>query len=130
MLVGAYAVAAHGLPRATGDIDLWIKCSEKNAERVWSALSKFGAPLGSLSKQNFVAPDTVVQIGVTPRRIDILTHITSVDYEEAESQVVFIELDGLTIPVIGLAHLLRNKAAVGRPQDRADIARLQELRNK
>lgn len=130
MLVGAYAVAAHGLPRATGDIDLWIKCSEKNAERVWAALSRFGAPLGNLSEQIFSAPDTIVQIGVTPRRIDILTQITGVEYEEAESQIVFIELDGLTIPVIGLVQLLQNKAAVGRPQDRADVERLEELRNK
>lgn len=130
MLVGAYALAAHGLPRATGDIDLWIKCSEENAERVCSALSKFGAPLGELSKQDFVAPGTVVQIGAAPRRIDILTHITGVEYEDAESQVVMIELEGLTVPVIGLAHLLQNKAAVGRPQDRADIARLEELKNK
>ena len=73
MLVGAYAVAAHGLPRATGDIDLWIKCSEKNAGRVLAALAKFGAPLANLTKQDFIAQDNVVQIGVTPRRIDILT---------------------------------------------------------
>jgi hypothetical protein len=61
MLVGAYAVAAHGLPRATGDIDLWVECSEKNANRVWAALSDFGAPLGNLSKQDFLTPGTVVQ---------------------------------------------------------------------
>jgi len=127
MLVGAYAVAAHGLPRATGDIDLWIKCSDINAERVWAALSNFGAPLQNLSKQDLLARGTVVQIGVTPRRIDILTQITGVEYEEAESQTVFIELEGMTIPVIGLAHLLKNKSAVGRPQDNADVARLEEL---
>jgi len=130
MLVGAYAVAAHGLPRATGDIDLWIKCSEKNAGRVLAALAKFGAPLANLTKQDFMAQDNVVQIGVTPRRIDILTHITGVSYEEADAQAVTIEIEGITIPVIGLAHLLRNKSAVGRPQDQADIARLQELNNK
>lgn len=127
MLVGAYAVAAHGLPRATGDIDLWIKCSEENADRVWSALRRFGAPMSNLSKNDLFAPGTVVQLGVTPRRIDVLTTITGVDYAEAESQRELINLEGIAIPVIGLAHLIRNKRAVGRPQDQADIARLEEL---
>jgi len=130
MLVGAYAVAAHGLPRATGDIDLWIKCSEKNAERVWAAIMNFGAPLANISKQDFSTRGNVVQIGVTPRRIDILTQITGVEYEEAEPQSITIEIEGIAIPVIGLAHLVQNKSAVGRPQDKADVARLQELRNK
>ena len=130
MVVGAYAVAAHGLPRATGDIDLWVKCSEPNAERIWAALTKFGAPLGNISKQDFIIRDNVVQIGVTPRRIDILTEITGVAYEEAEAQTITIELEGLAIPVIGLSHLLQNKSAIGRPQDKADVARLEEMRNK
>ena len=130
MLVGAYAVAAHGLPRATGDIDLWIKCSEKNVERVWAAIMNFGAPLANISKQDFITRGNVVQIGVTPRRIDILTQITGVEYEEAEQQSITIEIEGIAIPVIGLAHLVQNKSAVGRPQDKADVARLQELRNK
>ena len=130
MLVGAYAVAAHGLPRATGDIDLWVKCSEKNAERVWAAIMNFGAPLANISKQDFITRGNVVQIGVTPRRIDILTEITGVEYEEAKPQSITIEIEGMAIPVIGLAHLLQNKSAVGRPQDKADVARLQELRNK
>lgn len=130
MLVGAYAVAAHGLPRATGDIDLWIKSSDGNVDRVWSALSKFGAPLQNLSKQDLLRRDTVVQIGVTPRRIDILTQITGVDYEEAESQRISVSLEGITVPVIGLDHLLQNKAAVGRPQDNADVARLRQMQPK
>jgi len=130
MLVGAYAVAAHGLPRATGDIDLWVKCSEKNAERVWAAIMNFGAPLANISKQDFITRGNVVQIGVMPRRIDILTQITGIEYEEAEQQLITIEIEGLAIPVIGLAHLVQNKSAVGRPQDKADVARLQELRNK
>jgi hypothetical protein len=130
MLVGAYAVAAHGLPRATGDIDLWVKRSERNAERVWAALSKFGAPLGNITTQDFITRDNVIQIGVTPRRIDILTEITGVAYEEAEKETITIELEGMAIPVIGLTHLLQNKSAVARPQDTADVARLEEMRNK
>jgi len=129
MIVGAYAVAAHGLPRATGDIDLWIKCSEQNAERVWSALNRFGAPLSNISRPDFEKPDTVVQIGVTPRRIDILTGITGVEYVDAQPQQILIDIEGLKVPVIGLADLVRNKLAVGRPQDIADAARLQELQS-
>lgn len=127
MLVGAYAVAAHGLPRATGDIDLWIKCSQNNADRVWSALARFGAPVSNLSKQDFITPGTVIQLGVTPRRIDILTQITGVDYEEAEQDKILINIEGLKIPVIGLLHLIQNKNAVARPQDKADVARLKKL---
>jgi len=129
MLVGAYAVAAHGLPRATGDIDLWIKCSDNNADRVWSALTRFGAPLSNLSRQDLISPGTVVQLGVTPRRIDILTQITGVDYEEAERDQVFIDIEGLRIPVIGRSHLIQNKNAVARPQDKADVARLEKLQS-
>ena len=127
MLVGAYAVAAHGLPRATGDIDLWIKCSKQNAERVWSALNRFGAPLSNITRPHFEKPDTVVQIGITPRRIDILTGITGVEYDDAQARQILIKLEGLKVPVIGLADLVRNKLAVGRPQDIADAARLQQL---
>ncbi len=126
MLVGAYAVAAHGLPRATGDIDLWIKSSSENADRVWAALIRFGAPLSGLSKEDFIRPGTVVQLGVTPRRIDILTQITGVEYEDAQAKLV-IEIEGIKVPVIGLSDLIQNKTAVGRPQDNADAARLRQL---
>lgn len=129
MLVGAYAVAAHGLPRATGDIDLWIKCSDDNAARVLSALKLFGAPLSNFSKADLLRPGTVIQLGVIPRRIDVLTTITGVDYDEAEPEREFVNLDGMTIPIIGISHLIRNKKAVGRPQDQADVARLEELRS-
>ena len=126
MLVGAYAVAAHGLPRATGDIDLWIKCSEDNANRVMAALKRFGAPLSKLSIKGLLTPDTVIQLGVTPRRIDVLT-ISGVDYSEAERERKLIEIENLSIPVIGISHLIKNKKTLGRPQDLADVARLEAL---
>ena len=125
MLVGAYAVAAHGIPRATGDIDLWIECSDNNAQRVWLALTKFGAPLSSLTKKDLTKPGTVIQLGVTPRRIDILTEVTGVDFAEAQAAKLVVSLEGLQIPVIGRSHLIQNKRAVGRPQDQADVARLE-----
>jgi hypothetical protein len=125
MLVGAYAVAAHGLPRATGDIDLWISCSHENAQRVWRALIKFGAPLSNFTREDLTKPGMVIQIGTVPRRIDILTEITGVDFMTARADQVIVSLEGLEIPVIGRSHLIQNKRAVGRPQDQADVARLE-----
>lgn len=127
LLVGAYAVAAHGLPRATGDIDLWIKCSNENASRVWKSLQRFGAPLGAFTRQDLITPGTVIQVGVTPRRIDILTQITAVDFAEAEPNKLIVNIEGIEVPVISRSHLLKNKRAVGRPQDKADVARLEAL---
>src|SRR5262245_61334334 len=93
MVVGAYALAYHGLPRATGDIDLWVRCSPENAERVWAALGAFGAPLGQISKDDLHTEGIVLQIGVAPRRIDVLTSIDGVSYDEAaaDREVAAIE---------------------------------------
>lgn len=129
MLVGAYAVAAHGLPRATGDIDLWIACSHKNAQRVWRAVDKFGAPLSNLTVEDLSEPGTVIQLGVSPRRIDILTEITGVEFQEAQADRLIVKLEGMEIPVIGRSHLIQNKRALGRPQDQADVARLEAHEN-
>ena len=127
MLVGAYAVAAHGLPRATGDIDLWIDCSKENAARVWQALKKFGARLVDFSEDDLQSAGTVIQLGVSPRRIDILTEITGVKFAEAEPHKLVLEIEGIQVPVIGRADLIKNKSALGRPQDQADVARLEAI---
>jgi len=124
LLVGAYALAAHGLVRATGDIDLWVSASEDNAARIMDALARFGAPLHQIEARDFETPGTVFQIGVAPRRIDILTSIDAVEFEEAWPERQEVEVAGLKVPVIGRHHLLRNKRATGRPQDIADAARL------
>jgi hypothetical protein len=125
MVVGAYALAYHGLPRATGDIDIWIHRSGENADRVWRALSRFGVPLYDLTKEDLSRPETVFQIGVAPRRIDILTTIDAVDFEEAEAEQRKVEIEGIRIPIIGRNHLVQNKRAAGRPQDKADLAWLE-----
>jgi hypothetical protein len=125
LLVGAYALAAHGLPRATGDLDIWIRPSAGNAARVWRALERFGAPLGGLTPVDLNTPDLVFQIGVAPRRIDILTSIDAVQFDEAWPDRQVLEVEGLTIGVIGRSHLIQNKKAVGRPQDLADVAWLE-----
>jgi predicted nucleotidyltransferase len=125
LLVGAYALAVYGLPRATGDMDLWIRCSDDNAGRVWRALARFGAPLGDLRQDDLRTPGVVVQIGVVPRRIDLLTSIDAVEFDDAWAQKTEVELEGLRLPVIGRRDLIANKKAVGRPQDLADVARLE-----
>jgi hypothetical protein len=121
MVVGAYAMAAHGQPRATGDIDLWIRCGKVNAERALAALARFGAPISDLSVTDLEVPGMIFQIGVPPHRIDIITEIDGVAFEEAWTERTQMELYGLTIPVIGRAHLLRNKETAGRPKDLVDV---------
>lgn len=125
MVVGAYALAFHGFPRATGDIDIWIRRSEENAERVWRALQRFGAPLFDLMLDELKTPGLTLQIGLAPRRIDILTSIDGVKFDEAWPEHRQVQIEGLTIPVIGKAHLLQNKRAAGRPKDKGDIAWLE-----
>lgn len=126
LVVGAYALAAHGHPRATGDLDLWIRPSEENAHRVWQALERFGAPLSQLRLADLQTPDLIFQIGVAPRRIDILTSIEGVEFDEAWPERIEVEIEGLKIPIIGRDHLIKNKKASGRPQDLADVAWLEE----
>jgi hypothetical protein len=125
MVVGAYALAFHGFPRATGDIDLWIRCSDNNARRVWQALVRFGAPLSDLTLNDLKTPGMVVQVGMAPRRIDILTSISGVEFDEAQEDCREMKIEGLNIQVIGRAHLIRNKKAAGRPKDQGDIAWLE-----
>jgi nucleotidyltransferase DUF2204 len=124
LLVGAYAVAAHGIPRATGDIDLWIRPTPQNADAVWNALEKFGAALDHFSRGDLEKPDLVFQFGVAPQRIDLMTSIEGVDFDAAWTERVSFRIDGLEVPTIGLRHLIINKKATGRPQDIADASRL------
>jgi hypothetical protein len=125
MLVGAYALAAHGFPRATGDMDIWIRRSAENAQRVWVALQRFGAPRRNLTVEDLQSPDVVFQIGVAPRRVDILTSIDGVAFDEAWPERKQVEVEGQKFAVIGRAQLLENKRASGRPQDLADVAWLE-----
>lgn len=126
IVVGAYALAAHGLPRATGDIDIWVRNSPENARKVMRALAKFGAPVSDLSEDDFEAPDTVLQLGVEPSRIDLLTGIDGVEFDEAWENKVGVNVDGLEIYVLSRADLLKNKLAVGRDKDQGDIAWLKK----
>jgi hypothetical protein len=125
LVVGAYALAAHGIPRATGDLDFWIRPTAANAERVLEALAAFGAPTSEISTGDLTAADVVFQIGVEPSRIDILTSIDDVEFEDAWAERVLAQVEGLSVPILSVRHMIRNKRAVGRPQDLADVAALE-----
>ena len=125
IVVGAYALAAHGMPRATGDMDVWVRASPENAARVHRALQRFGAPMEQIPVDDLVSPDLVFQLGVVPRRIDILTSIDGVSFDDAWPRRVLVEVDGLQVPVLSKEDFIANKRAVGRPKDLADIAWLE-----
>ena len=126
LLVGAYALAAHGLVRGTGDIDLWVRPTDENADRVHRALVVFGAPSEQFEAEDFMRPDSVVQLGVPPLRIDILTTISGVEFSEAWERRTTAELDGIEVPVLSREHLVANKRAANRPKDRLDLRWLEE----
>jgi hypothetical protein len=126
LVVGAYSLAVHGLPRATGDLDIWIRNTPDNAVKAWKALIRFGAPTSKLTVQDLCDPDAVIQIGIAPRRIDLLTSITGVDFEEAWRDRVFTLVEGRNVSVIGRTQLILNKRSTGRPKDLADVAWLEQ----
>lgn len=126
IVVGAYALAAHGVARATGDIDIWIRPDADNAARVYKALAAFGAPLDELSVEDLHTPGTVFQIGLPPNRIDVLTRISGVEFGVAWSNRMEVEVEGLRVSVLGRADFITNKRATGRPKDLADIAYLED----
>lgn len=130
MLVGGYAVALHGWPRTTFDIDFWIMANPQNAAAVMRALKAFGAPLMDLTEEDFHRPGMVFQIGTEPQRIDILSAVSGVAYEDAVSRALKMEVDGLTLKVISLDDLIANKRASGRPKDIVDAMTLEKMKEK
>ena len=129
VIVGAYAVAFHGAPRASGDIDVFVRPSPENAARVLSALARFGAPLeaAGLTAVDFARPGTVYQIGLPPRRVDVMTEISGLTFDEAWASRVTAEVGGQVVSFIGRAALVKNKEATGRLKDAADAARLRQI---
>lgn len=124
LVIGGYALAAHGFPRATGDLDTWVWPDRNNAAKIIASLVDFGFGSLGLSVDDFVEPGIVVQLGYPPYRIDIITSIDGVDFDHAWERRMTVDLGGLAMPVIGREELIRNKIAAGRPQDLADVARL------
>lgn len=126
MVVGAYALAYHARPRATGDLDIWVDPAPENANRVHAALLAFGAPLGDLTAEELSQPDLVYQIGVVPRRIDILTTLTGLHFADAWPGRSVGTFGSMSCPVLGRADLILNKRSLGRPRDLADLESLGE----
>lgn len=126
LLVGGYALAFHGAPRFTEDIDLLVLVSPENAARIAAVIEDFGFGDLGLSDGDFLEPDQVIQLGRAPNRIDLLTGISGVSWAEAWESRVEVDFDGFAIPVIGKNALEANKEATGRPQDLADLARLRK----
>lgn len=128
-VVGGHAVAFHGHPRATKDLDVLVRATAANAERVYRALAAFGAPLEAfdVAQEDFATYDGVLQIGVPPRRIDLLNRIAGVSFDDVIREGATFEIDARTIHVIGRRALLANKRAAGRPQDLADVEALERL---
>lgn len=126
LIVGAYALAGYGYPRATGDIDIWVKNDTENARRVLKALSAFGAPVSELTVDDFTTPDLVFQIGVEPNRVDILTSVDGLEFSEAWENRIHRVVDGIDIMQLSKADLLKNKQATDRDKDQGDIAWLKK----
>ena len=128
LLVGAFAVAANGVVRATGVLDVWVRPDEENARRVWRALSRFGAPLSNhrVTVTDFASRGTVYQMGLPPVRIDVLTQIDGVEFDEAWESRIVADVGGLPLAFLGRRELIRNKRASGRTKDLQDLELLRE----
>jgi len=128
LVVGAYALALHGVPRSTGDLDVWVLPTPENAQRVLEALEAFGAPIQAhgVTLADFETPESVYQIGLPPRRIDLMTGLSGVEFKEAWNSRIEVEIDGLQVPFLGLDALRRNKQATGRDKDLLDLRLLSE----
>ena len=125
LIIGGYAVALHGHPRYTKDLDVWVECSRKNAQAIVEALIQFGMGSLGLTSEDFLVPDQVVQLGYPPNRIDILVSVSGVEFASCYEKRVTISLDGVAAIFIDLENLKKNKKASGRMQDLADLENLE-----
>jgi hypothetical protein len=124
LLVGGHAVAVHGRPRSTKDVDIWLDASQANVQRAAEALKRFGVPEELASQLRNATADDIVWLGRSPCRIDLLQTLPGVEFEGAWSRCVSLEVENILIRVIGKEDLIRNKQTVGRPQDRRDVRAL------
>ncbi|MHA1880351.1 MAG: hypothetical protein ACTSYG_08140 [Candidatus Heimdallarchaeota archaeon] len=129
LIVGAYAMGAHGYPRATGDFDIWVEASAKNSKKIYKSLSEFNAPLFNITEKAFAEKGVIFQIGVAPRRIDIITHIDGVIFEKAYETKELIEIESLKIPFISKENLIKNKQSTNREKDKIDVNYLKKNKN-
>ena len=126
LIVGAYALGVHGRPRATGDLDVWVDATPDNAHRVMQALTQFGAPGEQLTAADFSRPGIVFQMGLPPVRIDVLTEVSGVTFDEAWPGRTRARFGPIDVDVIGREAFVRNKRATGRARDLGDLEALGE----
>ena len=129
LVVGAYAMGAHGYPRATGDIDIWVEPSPENSKVVYNSLLEFGAPLEQINPETFIETGIIFQIGVAPRRIDILTFIDGVKFDAAYQNKKTVNIEDIDIPFLSIRDLITNKEATGREKDKLDADYLKNKKN-
>jgi hypothetical protein len=125
LVVGGYAVALHGYPRYTKDIDIWVEMTSENATRVIKALNQFGFGSLDLKEADFTVPDQIIQLGYPPRRIDILTTLPGVEFSDCYATRVTTSMEGVPVNFIDFENLKKNKKATGRHQDLADLEALE-----
>ena len=125
LVVGAYALAVHGRPRGTGDLDVWVEASPDNAACVMRALQAFGAPVAEISQADFERPGVTYQMGLPPGRIDVLTDLTGISFAEAWPDRMRRPFGDVEVDFIGRASFIRNKRATGRPKDLVDVEGLE-----
>jgi predicted nucleotidyltransferase len=130
MVVGGYALAFHGKPRHTGDLDIWIDMSVENAEKMVSVMDEFGMASLGMKPSDFLVQGGIAQIGYPPLRIDILNEIDGIDFKDAWPNKLIIDVDGLPVNYIGLNDLIKNKRVSGRKQDISDVNELKKLKRK
>lgn len=126
LVVGGYAVAYHGYPRYTGDLDVFVEASPENAAKLVEVYGEFGFDRTTLKPAMFIVPDNVVRIGHEPVRLEVLTSITGVEFADAYVRRIEVEVNGLAVPFISLVDLIKNKLATGRGKDRVDAETLQK----
>jgi len=125
LVVGGYAIAFHGYPRYTKDIDLWILMEKSNAESILKTLNEFGFSGLGITVEDLNTPDNVIQLGYPPNRIDIMTAASGLNFDECYNKKVEVDIEGVSVTFIDLESLKKNKKATGRHQDLADLENLE-----
>lgn len=124
LIVGGYAVGVHGYPRYTGDLDIWLNQTSINADKILLAVNEFGFSSLGISKEDFIKPGNVIQLGYPPLRIDLLTEIDGVAFKDCYKNRKEVEIEGIIVNFIGYQDLLKNKKETGRPRDMDDLENL------
>lgn len=124
LIVGAYAMAAHGYPRATADFNIWVGSDSENSKKIYASLAEFGVPLAEITPDTFTEEGIIFQIGVAPRRIDIITAIDGVEFNKAFQEKTIVEIENLKLPFLSKENLIKNKQSTKREKDKLDLKTL------